>query len=114
MLLFLDRFNKISFNLGAREFENKIKNTADSVLLDVRTQNEFDTVRIPGSILIDIYKADFISRLDKLDRNKTYFVYCKSGSRSFNAAMQMLNIGFEKVYNLENGIIDWGGEVENN
>jgi rhodanese-related sulfurtransferase len=101
-------------NLDSETFEKMSKETTDAVILDVRTKEEYDQARIPDSILIDIYKPDFLSQIEKLDRDKTYFVYCRSGSRSFNAAVQMQKMGFTKVFNLENGIIDWFGPVESN
>ncbi|MEW6506891.1 MAG: rhodanese-like domain-containing protein [Bacteroidota bacterium] len=101
-------------NLDSETFEKMLKETEDSVILDVRTKEEYCKKRIPDSILIDIYKPDFLSRLEKLNRGKTYFVYCRSGSRSFNAAVKMLKLGFTKIFNLENGISNWSGPVESN
>jgi rhodanese-related sulfurtransferase len=111
-LLFGSRLNVA--NLDSETFEKMIKETEDSVILDVRTKEEYHKRRIPDSTLIDIYKPDFLSQLEKLDRDKTYFVYCRSGSRSFNAAVWMQKIGFTNVFNLENGINDWSGPVESN
>ncbi|MDQ7816814.1 MAG: rhodanese-like domain-containing protein [Melioribacteraceae bacterium] len=101
-------------NLDSETFEKMINEIDDAVILDVRTQDEYKTVRIPNSILIDIYKPTFLGEIEKLDRNKTYFIYCRSGSRSHHAAVQMQKMDFEKVYNLESGIIQWFGPVENN
>lgn len=99
-------------NLDSETFEKMMNETGDSVILDVRTLDEYNTVRIPNSILIDIYKPEFLDEIEKLNREKTYFIYCRSGSRSYNAAKQMKKMGFGKVFNLENGIIDWFGPVE--
>lgn len=104
--------NQLSFNLDSAEFEKRIQENNNSIILDVRTQEEYNKVRIPNSILIDIYKPDFTQKIDQLDRTKSYFVYCRSGVRSLNAMMLMLNMGFENVFNLSTGIIDWIGEVE--
>lgn len=101
-------------NLDSETFEKMAQETSDAVILDVRTEEEYNQLRIPNSILIDIYKPDFFTQIEKLDKSKTYFVYCRSGSRSYNAALHMQKIGFEKVFNLENGIIDWFGPVESN
>lgn len=99
-------------NLDSDTFEKMSQELEDAVILDVRTLDEYNQVRIPNSILIDIYKPDFLTQIEKLDKSKTYFIYCRSGSRSYNAAVNMQKMGFEKVYNLENGIIDWFGPVE--
>ncbi len=93
-------------------FDNSIKNDKDAVLLDVRTEKENREVRIPNSVLIDIYQPSFVSEIEKLDRSKNYFVYCRSGHRSYHAAKQMLQMGFEKVYNLVGGIIKWDKVTE--
>ena len=99
-------------NLDAKTFEQKMAGDKDAVLLDVRTPMEHQMVRIPNSILIDINNPMFMQEVDKLDKNKSYYVYCRSGNRSYHAGNYMLKIGFEKVYNLEPGIIGWNGKKE--
>jgi len=101
-------------NLGAKEFKNKLYTTKDAILLDVRTEMENRTSRIPNSLLIDIADPLFLQKVDNLDRKKHYFLYCRSGNRSFVAGNQMLRMGFETVYNLQQGIIGWKGETEQN
>ena len=99
-------------NLNSVEFEKYISEDENAVIIDVRTEQEFKEVRLPNSVLIDIYRQDFFEKVEQLDRSKNYYVYCRSGSRSYNAAWQMLQMGFNSVYNLESGIINWEGEVE--
>jgi len=89
-----------------------MKEDKDSVILDVRTLGENKEVRIPNTVLIDIMSPTFLQEIDKLDRSKSYYVYCRSGNRSYHAGMQMVKMGFEKVYNLEDGMIGWYGETE--
>jgi rhodanese-related sulfurtransferase len=103
---------RIVENLDAESFKKKLEEDSDAVLLDVRTQMEHQMVRIPNSILIDIYNPLFRQEVDKLDKNKSYYVYCRSGNRSFHAGNYMIQTGFEKVFNLEPGIIGWKGEKE--
>jgi rhodanese-related sulfurtransferase len=103
---------KLVENLAAKTFEEKLAEDKDAVLLDVRTPMEHQMVRIPNSILIDISNPMFMEEIDKLDRNKSYYVYCRSGSRSYHAGNYMLRAGFEKVYNLQSGIISWNGKKE--
>ncbi len=99
-------------NLDAETFQKRIEEDENAVLLDVRTPMENKMARIPGSILIDINNPAFTEEIDKLDKKKSYFVYCRSGNRSFHAGNYMLQNGFEKVYNLKTGIIGWKGEKE--
>jgi len=103
---------KIVENLDAKSFEEKIADDIDAILLDVRTPVEHQMERIPNSFLIDINNAMFIREVEKLDKKKSYYVYCRSGNRSFHAGNYMLGAGFEKVYNLQPGIIGWHGEKE--
>ena len=101
-------------NLDAKMFEKRVTEDKEAILLDVRTPMEHQMVRIPNSILIDINNPTFVQEIEKLDKNKSYYVYCRSGNRSFHAGNYMLKAGFEKVYNLEPGIIGWQGQKEFN
>ena len=103
---------KLVENLDAKTFEKKMAEDKDAVLIDVRTPMENQMVRIPNSILIDINNPMFMQEVDKLDKSKSYYVYCRSGNRSYHAGNYMLKVGFEKVYNLEPGIIGWSGKKE--
>ena len=103
---------KIVENLDAESFKTKIADDIDAVLLDVRTPMEHRMERIPNSISIDISSPMFIHEVEKLNKNKRYYVYCRSGYRSFHAGNYMLKVGFEEVYHLQPGIIGWQGEKE--
>lgn len=108
--IFSNKLNVI--NLDSASFDQQSKEDNNAVLLDVRTPMEHTEAKIPNSILIDIYNPAFLKEINKLDRKKSYYVYCRSGNRSYSAAREMLKMGFEKIYNLENGIIGWTSEVE--
>lgn len=99
-------------NVDAEDFEKLIKEDGNGVLVDVRTSAENKILRIPNSILIDITSPFFLPEIDKLDRNKNYYLYCQRGNRSLHAGNQMLNVGFKKVCHLQPGIIGWKGETE--
>ncbi|WKZ70952.1 MAG: rhodanese-like domain-containing protein [Melioribacteraceae bacterium] len=105
--------NKVDvIDLDSKTFETQIKEDKDGVLIDVRTKGEHDEVKIPNSKLIDIMSPTFIQEIEELDKDKTYYLYCRSGNRSYHAGRAMIQRGFTKVYNLEPGIIGWMGEVE--
>ncbi len=99
-------------HIDPETFSKMMKEEEDIFVLDVRTKDEHKTFRIPASTVVDIYNSDFAERIDRLDRAKTYLVYCASGSRSVSACKQMKKMGFEKVYNLRSGILGWRGEIE--
>lgn len=97
-------------NLSAREFKetlDKAKGNPNALLIDVRTPAEYAEGHIEGARLIDFYAPDFRQRIAALDKNKTYFIYCRSGSRSGQVLQIMKELGFKKVYNLERGFNSW-------
>ena len=77
---------------------------SDAIILDVRTQREFDYGHLEGAIVIDIYQRDFRDKVNQLDKTKTYYVYCKTGIRSRSAVNYMRQSGFSKVCDLQGGI----------
>ena len=98
------------FGLSAREFKSMLdhKKTADDlILLDIRTPQEFAKGRIKGAMLIDYYGGEFVERLKKLDRNRTYLIYCRSGNRTGRSLAIFKRLGFTQVYHLEGGLIGW-------
>lgn len=77
------------------------------VLLDVRTPEETAQGMIEGASEID-YKAEgFEAKIDQLDKEKTYLIYCRSGNRSGKACKLMAEKGFKKLYNLSGGYLAW-------
>jgi len=97
-------------DLRSADFEKELKNASNAVVLDVRTKGEYQSGKIPGAINIDLMSPDFQSRVAALDKNKTYFVYCRSGNRSGQACQIMSSKGL-KSYNLAGGIIGWRGKI---
>ena len=93
-------------NLNADGFVSEIKNSG-VVVLDVRTPGEFAAGHIENAINIDVEGMAFDSEIAKLDKNVEYALYCHSGRRSAIAAEKMTKAGFNKVANLEGGIISW-------
>lgn len=86
------------------------KDNPNFVILDVRTPEEFLGVYIENAVNLDYYSDTFRNDLDKLDKNKTYLIYCRSGRRSKNALNIMKELDFREVYNMLGGIIKWKSE----
>ena len=82
-------------NLNAKEYINT--DTKEGVVLDVRTQREYDYGHLDNAIVVDIYARDFRDKISKLDKDKTYYVYCKTGIRSRSAFNYMLQNKLKKV-----------------
>lgn len=99
-------------DLDSTSFSDLLKKSSDGILLDIRTPMEYEQGHMPGSQILDISNPTFFSELGKLDKEKTYFLYCRSGNRSYHAGQQMMMLGFKKVYNLESGLIDWDEPLE--
>lgn len=92
--------------LGPKEFDAAMKNNP-GVLIDVRTASEQSKGMINGAIAMDIFADDFEARIDQLDKNKTYYVYCAAGGRSGEATEMMHKKGFKHVVDLDGGIKAW-------
>lgn len=99
-------------NLSAIEFSNKILNDELAVVIDVRTPKEYNDGHITNSLLIDIYSPSFPQKIVELDKLKNYYLYCRSGNRSYHAGVFMLNEGFTSVHHLEAGILSWTEKLE--
>ena len=93
--------------LDPQNFDKKLKDSKNPVLVDVRTPGEYAQGHLATAVLIDIYSDDFKSRVSKLDKSKPVFVYCKAGSRSSSAANELSEMGFKEIYDLSGGIIAW-------
>ncbi|MDX1684072.1 MAG: rhodanese-like domain-containing protein [Saprospiraceae bacterium] len=85
----------------------------DAVILDVRTPEELRGGIIPGAVHLDIHDPSaFVTGISDLDPDKAYYVYCRSGARSAAACAHMADMGFDELYNLMRGILEWDGPVE--
>jgi len=86
------------------------QNNPDFVIIDVRTLEKFAGEHIENATNIDFYSEAFRDELNKLDKNKTYLVYCRSGVRSGNALDIMAELNFREAYNMSGGITAWKAE----
>ncbi len=91
----------------AYEMLHQDERPSDLVLLDVRTPAEYEQGHLEESVLINIGDPSFREKINELDRNKTYVVYCRSGRRSNRAAGIMEEMGFNEVYNVQGGLLAW-------
>lgn len=99
-------------NLSQQIWKEQLEADENSVVLDVRTEEECAEGVIPNSINIDIYKGQgFVYKVEELDKTKNYYVYCKAGGRSSQACAIMNQLGFGNTFNLEGGFMNWNGEV---
>ncbi|MDQ5962425.1 MAG: hypothetical protein QG653_232 [Patescibacteria group bacterium] len=74
------------------------------VILDVRTPEEYAQGHLAGAINVNVESGTFDEEISKLDKNTSYFVYCRSGRRSAVAVSRMKDLSFSSTYNLLGGI----------
>lgn len=92
--------NSKSVDISTEEFKQKLEQEA-GVVIDVRTKDEYNA----GHLKItdaqhDFLNGEFQNQIENLDKDETYYLYCRSGNRSGQAARIMQKEGFEKVYNV--------------
>lgn len=83
-------FNSITHD----EAKKRLRNEKDIILLDVRTQDEYDSGHIKDSILIPVDKLKKEAENNLKDKDATIFVYCRSGNRSTTAAKILVDLGY--------------------
>lgn len=99
-------------DLSQENWTKQLNADTNAVVLDVRTDAEVAEGIIPNAVHIDIYKGQgFLEEVEKLDKSKNYYVYCKAGGRSAQACAVMNQLGFEQTYNLVGGFSEWTGET---
>lgn len=97
--------------LPAQKFAKLVKKK-NTVVLDVRTQEEYKSGFINSAINYNVLDSlGFVNSVSALDKKKKYLLYCKSGRRSGKALVMLKNMGFKKVYHLQGGITAWKDEL---
>ena len=98
-------------NITAEQAKQIVDSEEGYIILDVRTQEEYDQGHIPGAILIP--NTEIEARAEKIltDKDQLILVYCRSGRRSKLAAEALVELGYTNIKEF-GGIIDWPYEVE--
>jgi phage shock protein E len=78
-----------------------------SIVIDVRTPEEFAAGHLEGAVNYNVEGPDFASQIATLDPADVYAVYCRSGNRSQVAVAQMQKIGINGIYELQTGFNAW-------
>jgi len=97
-------------HLTAKEARSLIDRHAgdkDFVILDVRTPREYRAGHISQAVLLDFHNPAFSASLKKLERSKTYLIYCQTGYRSSRTLQIIDTMGFKSVYHLQRGVLEW-------
>ncbi|EDM45014.1 hypothetical protein SCB49_02799 [unidentified eubacterium SCB49] len=93
--------------LNASDYKTQVVNK-DVQLVDVRTAAEFNQGALDNALNIDFFqKENFRSEMEKLDKDKPIYLYCRSGARSNKAAAALDKMGFTQIYDLKGGYLAW-------
>jgi rhodanese-related sulfurtransferase len=95
--------------ISVQELKEKMDNSEDFQLIDVREDFEYETSNI-GGLLIPL--GGILIETDKVAKDKPVIIMCRSGKRSAAAIMQLEQQGFTNLYNLQGGILAWAAEID--
>lgn len=95
------------FNLNAQELKQSLDSNENIMLVDCREQPEWNSERITGASHIPMSLFAHIYQEKLQDKNQKIVVQCRSGGRSYQVAMFLASQGYNNVFNLEGGILDW-------
>ena len=88
----------------AADLIDKHVGDSDFAVLDIRTPGEFQAGHLKNAILIDFYSQTFADQLSRLDKEKKFLIYCRSGNRSARSLEIFKKLKFQKIYHMANGI----------
>ncbi len=101
-------------NLSPQEWSAQLSADQNAIILDVRTPVEWRSGVIENAELKNVMNPfKFKKWVLQLDKNKNYYVYCRSGVRSVNACKILERKGIENTFNLIGGIQNWQGKIVN-
>ena len=109
ILLFLSACDpkKVKYeNVDSQQFQQLLA-SGNGILIDVRTESEFNNGHIANAGNLNIYAPDFNRSLLLLPKDQPIYLYCLSGNRSEMAAKILAENGYKNVYNLQNGMMAW-------
>lgn len=88
---------------------SKMIGQKNTILIDCRTQEEYESGHIHGALLLPLDQLE--KNVSDLDKNKTYVVICRSGNRSTTFTDSLQSKGFKQVYNVQGGMNEWTEDV---
>jgi len=96
-----------SQRVSAEDFYTKLVDDNSSIIIDVRTPEEFSKGHLRNALNINWFDENFESQLEILSRERPVFIYCLSGGRSAKALDKISGMGFKNSYELDGGILEW-------
>ncbi len=80
---------------------------SEITILDIRPKEEFDVEHIPGAVNLDYDGHEFQKKVETLNKNNDYLIYCHSGVRGGYFMDKMRTSGFKSAYNILGGFVGW-------
>ena len=103
-------YNFINMNeITVQELKEKLDKGEDFQLIDVREEFEYETSNLGGQL---IPLGGILIEADKVSKEKPVVVMCRSGKRSAAAIMQLQQLGYSNLTNLQGGILAWAAEID--
>ena len=96
-----------SQRVSAEDFYTKLVDDNSSIIIDVRTPEEFSKGHLRNALNINWFDENFESQVEILSRERPVFIYCLSGGRSAKALDKISGMGFKNSYELNGGILEW-------
>ena len=98
---------QMRLKVNSQEVSAMLNKDKELIVLDARSANEFKQGHIKGAINIDILQKEAFSKIDKLNREDKYIVYCHTYRRSGMTVDHMAKSGFKTVYQMIDGFAGW-------
>lgn len=98
-------------SVSPQEARQMMDSSSNFVILDVRTEDEYQEFHIKGAVNIPDFEIRVKAKDVLPDKDQLIFVYCRSGRRSRLAAVDLINLGYTNIVEF-GGIIDWPYELE--
>jgi adenylyltransferase/sulfurtransferase len=106
------RFKPAIPEMEPSELRDRMDQEQPLTLVDVREYNEASIADLPEVGQKRIPVKEFITRVEELDPEENIVIYCRSGARSGWAVERLVEMGFEKVWNLRGGVLEWRNQVD--
>lgn len=102
----------ITYRSVSSQEAKELMDTEDSyIILDVRTEEEYEQGHIKNAVLIPDYEIESRAEGELPDKDQLIMVYCRSGRRSKNASAMLISLGYTNIVEF-GGIIDWEYDIE--
>lgn len=99
-----------AIEISPTEMRSFLDSDSSIQLIDVRTPKEYEAGFIENSQNINLFSSSFKEEINRLDKGKSVFIYCRSGKRSRKSLKYFYEAGFSKIYDLKGGFLNWKSE----